>query len=190
MGKLEKELRADVRRTKINNAILTTLIIAGAMAIGAVPPNVFSLLGKVKYRRQRKYQIQSSLSRLIEKGYVSVDRKGGDAQVRLTEKGELFAALLNDGSFPAKKQKRWDKKWRLLIFDIPERRRGAREKVRTMLRSLGFLRLQDSVWAYPYDCEDLITLLKVDMRIGKDLLYIIADKIEMDGALRKHFHLT
>ena len=75
------------------------------------------------------------------------------------------------------------------MFDIPEKRRGVRTAVRRTLQALDFRRLQDSVWVHPHDCEDLITLLKVDFSIGKDLLYIIADTIEYDAPLRRHFGL-
>lgn len=54
---------------------------------------------------------------------------------------------------------------------------------------MGFVRLQDSVWVYPYDCEDFINLIKTDFKIGKDLLYIVADKIEGDKSLVKFFKL-
>ena len=50
-------------------------------------------------------------------------------------------------------------------------------------------RLQDSVWVYPYDCEDIIGLLKTDIGVGKDLLYMIADEIENDRHLRENFGL-
>jgi hypothetical protein len=43
------------------------------------------------------------------------------------------------------------------------------------------------VWVYPYDCEDLITLLKADFKIGKDLLYVITESIENDKWLRQSF---
>jgi len=77
----------------------------------------------------------------------------------------------------------------VLIFDIPEKRKGTREKVRRTLISLGFERLQDSVWVFPYDCEDLITLLKVDFKIGKDILYLVVESLEYDLPLRKKFGL-
>jgi len=92
-------------------------------------------------------------------------------------------------SMESPRKRRWDKKWRMLIFDIREERKNIREKVRRTLISLGFYRLQDSVWVYPYDCEDLVVLLKADFKIGKDLLYIISDEIENDEFLRKAFHL-
>ena len=52
-----------------------------------------------------------------------------------------------------------------------------------------FVRLQDSVWIYPYDCEDIITLLKADFQIGKDMLYMIVEMLEYDKRLRNHFDL-
>jgi DNA-binding transcriptional regulator PaaX len=74
-----------------------------------------------------------------------------------------------------------------LIFDIPEYRKSTRDRIRETLRIIGFVRLQDSVWAYPYDCEDLITLLKADFKIGKDMLYLVVEAMENDASLRRHF---
>ena len=91
--------------------------------------------------------------------------------------------------YATKKPKRWDGKWRVLIFDIPERRKSVRDKVRLTLTAIGFKRLQNSVWVYPYDCEDLITLLKADFKIGRDLLYLIVDSIENDAILRDWFDI-
>ena len=85
--------------------------------------------------------------------------------------------------------KRWDRKWRILIFDIPEYRKGLRDKIRRTLGVIGFVRLQDSVWVYPHDCEDLIAFLKADFRVGKDMLYMIVEELEGDGHLKRHFGL-
>ena len=87
------------------------------------------------------------------------------------------------------KPKKWDGRWRMLIFDIPETRKSLRDKVRHTLLHIGFLRIQDSVWAYPYDCEDFISLLKADFKIGKDLLYLVVDSIENDKSYKKYFNL-
>ena len=58
------------------------------------------------------------------------------------------------------KKRRWDHRWRVVIFDIPERRKSVRVSLRRFMQEYGFVRLQDSVWIYPYDCEDLIALAK------------------------------
>lgn len=109
--------------------------------------------------------------------------------MRLTAKGEVKLRKLELRDFKMKRPKRWDERWRVLIFDIKERQRDTRDKVRRTLVAIGFVRLQNSVWVYPYDCEDLVTLLKVDFKIGKDLLYMIVDSIENDRWLRESFGL-
>jgi DNA-binding transcriptional regulator PaaX len=190
MGEIETKIRADIRRTKINSAIIGSIALTGTLAVGLVALNVLGALGKLGILNPQKNQnIKRSLTRLIKHGYVTVEGSGLDRRTRLTSKGEKFAALMGEGKLAPKKPKRWDHKWRMLIFDIPERRRPTRAQLRITLMNLGFHRLQDSVWVYPYDCEDLVTLLKTDFRIGRDLLYVVADAIEGDTHLRRHFGL-
>ena len=57
------------------------------------------------------------------------------------------------------------------------------------MRELGFLRVQDSVWVSPHECEELVALIKAELRIGQDILYVIVESIENDGWIRKHFNL-
>ena len=73
--------------------------------------------------------------------------------------------------------------------DIWEKRREVRDKLRLVLRRMGFYQMQRSVWVYPYDCEDFIQLLKVDFKVNAGMLYVIADQIEHEWILRKHFKL-
>jgi len=189
MGLMEKEVAVQIRRTKINSAIITVAAMAGGLAVAAVAPNVLGLLGNTKFFSQRKRRVQSSITRLIKSGYLVLEEHSGRKKLRLTTKGEWFAARIGEGILIPKKPRRWDNKWRMLVFDIPEYRKKSREQIRLTLVGLGFVRLQDSVWVYPYDCEDFITVLKTDLRLGKDLLYVIADKIENDASLKKYFSL-
>ena len=64
-----------------------------------------------------------------------------------------------------------------------------RNKIRDTLRAIGFIPLQGSVWVYPYDCEDLITLLKADFHVGRGMLYMVVDALEYDMRLRQEFGL-
>jgi len=191
MGEIEAGVRTRIRKTKINKAVITTLAVTGGLAVALIAPNVLGALGRLGLinPRQKRQGVEKSLSRLIRFGYAALDDSGKGKRVRLTEKGERYAAMLGEGRLVPKKPKRWDKKWRMLIFDIPESRRRVRSQIRASLINMGFYRLQDSVWVYPYDAEDLITLLKADFKIGKDVLYVVADTIEYDLPLRRHFGL-
>ncbi len=187
MGVLEQSVKKELRRSKVNKAVITTVATAGVIAAALVAPNVVGAMVRLGLinSAQKRQTVQNSFTKLVARGYIRID--GGKA--RLTEKGEKFAALIGEGKLKPKKPKKWDHKWRVLIFDIPEHRKKTRDQVRRTLVTIGFKRLQDSVWVYPYDCEDLLVLLKADLRIGKDLLYMIVDRIEYDAPLRIHFGL-
>lgn len=185
---MEKEVRREIRRTKINSGIIAALAAGGILSVALLAPSMLSAFGRMGlvHPSRKRQAIKKSLTRLVERGYVHIEA----GKASLTKKGESFAATIGAGRFVPRHPRTWDGKWRVLIFDIQERRRGLRERLRRTLIGLGFIRLQDSVWVFPYDCEDLITLLKLDFQTGgKDILYIIADKIENDAALRKHFEL-
>ncbi len=186
MGKLESAVRKQVRRTRINTAIIKTLAVGGMLTVALMAPNALQVLKQFGLSKpeKKKQGISRSVRRLLEGGYI----KETSGQIELTLKGEHLAALLGEGRLVTHKPRRWDGKWRVLIFDIPERRRRVRDQIRHTLMTLGFVRLQNSVWVHPYDHEDLITLLKTDFHIGRDVLYLIAD-IEDDRPLRKAFNL-
>ena len=90
----------------------------------------------------------------------------------------------------AKRKKMWDNQWRIIIFDIKEMKRFWRGRLRAELRKLGFVMIQQSVWLSPYACEDLIALLKTDLRVGKEVIYLTTKRFDGDIWLRKHYRLT
>lgn len=178
---LESELKEDLRMTNVRRAILKTIQVAGFITLAAVAPKALAVLGKEQSRWTKK-NMSSTLSKLKEKGLVKIE--GG--KISLTEKGEKF---LRPETISVPRPKRWDRKWRVVIFDIPERKRLSRDKLRNLLQLLGFLKIQDSVWVFPFDCEELVLLIKADYRLGKEVLYLIVDKMESDSRIRKHFEL-
>jgi CRISPR-associated endonuclease Cas2 len=175
---LEKELSQEIRMTALRKAILSTVQVAGVITIAVMAPNVLSLVGKIQKRKNER--LHSAVTRLAQKGLLHVGHDG----IRLTEKGERY---MQKETLVIPRPRRWDKKWRLVIFDIPEKRRALRQLLRHKLISIGFVRLQDSAWVYPFDCEELLILLKTDYRLGKEVLYIIANKIERVSEIRKQF---
>lgn len=188
MGVMEKESRKRTRNHNLQKIVLQTIAGVGVLSVALVAPNViqaFQKLGFIPKPRQREI-INISRYRLVKAGLLARNERG---YLRLTKKGDAKLRQLELHDYKIKTPTRWDRKWRLLSFDIPEARGNLRDKVRLTLRTIGFERLHNSTWVYPHDCEDLITLLKADFKIGKDLLYIIADKIENDGWLKQQFDL-
>lgn len=185
MGVLEESGRRKTKRKNIKSFVLCTVGIAGLLGVAFVAPNVLGAMGKLGMlpTRRQKEIINRARDRLIRQGLL----KREDGFLRLTPKGKSTLKHLKVREFQIVRPRKWDRKWRVLIFDIPEYRKGLRDKVRRTLEAIGFVRLQDSVWVYAYDCEDLIALLKADFKIGKDILYMIVEELEGDRHLKQHF---
>ena len=190
MGVLENENKKQNRATKIQTIVLRTVAAVGILSAALVLPNSLKML-KVfgldkKLKENFKRSIHNSRKRLIEKGLLKYSKEGFLSLTPLGEKVLRRAEMID---YKFKKPKKWDKKWRMLIFDIKETKKGIRDQIRKTLVSIGFVKLQNSVWVFPYDCEDFITLLKADFSIGREVLYIIADRIENEKTLLNIFDL-
>ena len=176
----------------MQKAILTTLLVGGMIVIGAAPRlDLLKILGNRKRPQSRlKYQINETLSRLTRKGLVTFVEKNGRKFARLTPAGTQRLKLEQQkATLLLQKNKRWDKRWRVIIFDVPERRRNMRGRLRAIMQECGFVRLQDSVWVHPHDCEELTVLLKAELKAGFSVLYMVVEKIENDLWLKNHFSL-
>ena len=187
MENLEKNLKKRTRNKNIQKIILKTVEAAGVLAVALLAPNALQALKQVGLlpKPHQREIFNSSRHRLVKTGLLIYE----NGFLRLTVKGRKKLQQLERRDYKLVKPKRWDKKWRILVFDIPEYQRNLRDKIRIILGSIGFIRLQNSVWVYPYDCEDFIKLLKADFHIGKEVLYMIVDSIENDKLLKKVFGL-
>ena len=178
-----------ITRGDITRIILEVTKVSGLLATGLLAPNVLGSLAKmgiIKTHHRQTEVINRTRNNLVKSGHLEKNTQGF---LILTQKGRGKLETYKISQYNLTIPKIWDKKWRILIFDIPEYRKSLREKLRNTLTSIGFKRIQDSVWIFPYDCEELITLLKTDFKVGKDLLYMEVEKIENDKTFRTFFNL-
>lgn len=107
----------------------------------------------------------------------------------LTPKGESHLRNIVIDDIEIKNPKKWDKKWRLVIYDLPIRFKKARNAFRWKLRNLGFFQLQKSVWIYPYPCEEEILFVANFFGVKKHIEILEISKILDDQKLKTHFNL-
>ena len=192
MGTLEKEAKFERRKGYLQDALLSAVAVSGVLLVGAMAPNVLQLIGKFSGSKYRfNNQIKSVASRLAQKGLVRFEDRGGKKHLELTSEGRRVLQMEQEkNALSTRMKKRWDGRWRMVVFDIPEKYRKTRDKLRLTLRTLGFVQLQGSVWVFPHDCEEVVVLLKTELHVGGGVLYAIVEKIENDGKLKQHFHLS
>lgn len=179
------------QRIPIEKIILGTILTVGVMGVALMAPNalqMFKMFGIDKKKYPKDY-INRAIGRLKNKGYIKFEKTPKGTFVRLTKKGKEKLKEYQDKKIALKKPRRWDKKWRVVIFDIRENKRNLRDKIRRELVSIGFVRLQNSVWVFPYECEELLIMLKSNFKLEKEVLYLRVDSIENDRWLTKFFNL-
>lgn len=115
--------------------------------------------------------------------------KDGEITMTLSERGRKQILKLNLDQLEIKVPARWDKKWRLVIFDIPEKIKPAREALRDKLKDLGFFELQHSVWVWPYQCRDEINFIVEVFDIRQYVRLVEADSITNEADLLLRFNL-
>jgi len=171
----------NTRVSKIGKIILTSLCVVSFMSVALVAPNAIQIFAGKK--RLRLDSVKRAFDKLVYSGCIKV--VGNRAY--LTNKGRFFLGGESLNGYG--KTKKWDNKWTIIIFDISEKKRSSRSKLRITLSNIGFIRLQNSVWVYPYNCDELIGFIKEDFKIGDEVLCLSVDKIENDLPIRKHFKL-
>lgn len=87
---------------------------------------------------------------------------GDEDWYKITLKGEqYFDEILS----PLKENFKWDHKWRLVMFDIPESQRSKRDKLRRALSAIGMGILQASVWISPNDIRQDIEEISLKLKL-------------------------
>lgn len=182
-------MRSKSKQSPVSKNILRLVADNTGRALSIVSDLLFGHKANESKNRFAKSYIKRRFNQLIKQGLIKLEKEDGKNYVRLTTRGERKLAQYELGEIEIKKPKRWDGKWRVVIFDIRENRRGVRDTFRTRLQELGLVRLQNSVWVHSYDFSEVIVLAKADFMIGKDILYLIVEEIENDRWLREHFDL-
>lgn len=96
---------------------------------------------------------------------------------RLTQKGRLHVL---GGRDPAQWwSRRWDGRWRLVVFDVPESQPGARLRLRRLLRAHWFGCLQKSLWITPCPVDELVKNLNPS---GGDVKSLVTFEATSAGA--------
>lgn len=116
--------------------------------------------------------------------------KTGDIEKIVDKNGNVFFNLSTPGwnrferMYPISRltYRGWDGKWRVVTFDINEERKKLREYLRTKLVSLGFGRLQESVYITPLDIlVDLKEFLRSESLFGETIVFEAKELLGLDS---------
>lgn len=175
--------------------IIGLTLVSGGNPLRPVIPlvvkEIIKTLKELKNLKIDENRIKKSLESLEKNEIIELEEKGDKVFVKLIDKNNStvvkysIKALLDF----KKKEKKWNGKWFLVFFDVPETQRNKRDYLRDYLQKIGFYRYQQSVYIFPYECEKEIDLIKKIVEGAKYMRYIIAEKIEDENRIKTFFKL-
>lgn len=173
--------------------ILGMAAVCGVLVVGAVAPNIFSAFGRLA--RQRRYfdktDFQKQVRYFRRRGYLETERDDdGNMEIWLTELGKEQAVRRALGELRIAPQERWDGMWRIVLFDIPERNKWARDGMRESLKRMGFYQMQKSVFVFPYPCRNEVNFLRNLYDIGSTVRFAETPLLNPEADLKVFFSLS
>ena len=170
------------------------VIIGGTLVTPNFPiilSNIITLIKDFKKKDISRKRVNRVLQNLEKKEIIYLEKKGDEVYVHLKN---FFHPTILKYSLKAifdlkKRDKKWQGKWYLVMFDVPEIQRNKRVYLRKFLKQIGFYPYQKSVYVFPFECEEEISLIKKIVEGGKYMSYIVADKIEHESEAKIYFQL-
>lgn len=170
----------------LQNVVVATMAGGGRTSRDAYKTfRTFDQLQKITNERLRQ-----TVKYAIGKKYIRVTHRNGKDYLELTKEGKSVVGKLAVESLRPQRRKIWDKKWRMVMFDIPETEKKRRDGFAANLKRLGFLQVQKSAFVYPYPCFEELEVLADFHRVKPYLTWMVADSMTPSAQFRKRFKLV
>lgn len=136
-----------------------------------------------KNRGQKKFK--QTIKRLKEKNIISLS---GD-KIILTKKGKELQKQIQVRNIEIPKPKQWDRIWRIISYDIPNKKENERGWFRRSLERLNFKKIHESLWIYPFECREEVAILAEHFNVTAHVIIMTTDHLPNQDKMEKCFGL-
>lgn len=162
-------------------------------------PNAIQIFKPLLKKRESEFSsyfsfnpryLKRKIKRLHEQQDISIDRNGEKDIIKITNKGRNRIIKYAIENIEINIPKVWDKKWRLVIYDIPNQKKKLNDLIRVKLVELGFFAFQKSVFIIPYPCYEQVKLLRTYFDLTSEVHYMTISWLEDEEEFKKYFNLS
>ena len=156
------------------------------------PDYYFRILKKVskEWKKINERYLRETIKRLYRSKLIDYrESSDGVVEIILSESGKNKILKYNLDKIEIKKPVRWDKLWRLVIFDIPEEEKSGRMALVAKLKELEFYPLQKSVFIHPFECKSEIDFIVEMFNLVPYVRFLRVKDIDVELDLRTRFNL-
>lgn len=192
-----KQKAKNLRWQKLNAAVFTIrhFLFEKLLELGEIFPQ--PLEAPYAYRRRLEgwpkeypiHRVRQEIKRMKDRGWIEESERQGKKFLKLTKKGKLQVFYRKLQDIDQLSQKVWDGKWRLAIFDIPEKGRRERDIIRGILKTVGFYQLQKSVYVYPFEIPGEVTTYLRESGLLVFIRFARVDRMDDVGDLMRYFKI-
>ena len=184
-------MKKHFKRGELALLILKGLAVGGFIVVCVALPGfvqVFTLF-KTKNARDR-HRVRQSIRGLEGQKYIRRYKHKGREIIEITEKGKRRILKYDLENISIKKLKKWDGIWRVVMFDIPEEKRGARLFISRQFNDMGLKTLQRSIFISPFPCKDEVDFVGEYLNVRKYIVYMEVRGLEGSDKWKKYFKLS
>lgn len=166
--------------------------ITAKIIIPNLPDKIKPFLGMNQDNEWNNYntwRLRQVLKRMHKQKLVEINETSEGFVVNISEKGKKRLLKYNLETMHLQ-NKKWDGKWRIIIYDIYSKKKNERKMFYKMLKQLKFLKLQRSVYLTPYQCQDEIEYLRQICNIDSEVLMLTASGLENETAYKEYFGIA
>lgn len=177
--------------SKLVDEVIRFAAYGGALTATLVAPNIVQALDKPLRTLDKKLDDRDKLretQRVVRymkhQGLLAGSYEHG---LQLTDKARERLAHIELRDLSVQPQQIWDKRWRIIIYDIPEEHKSARNALGSNLLSYGCFQLQKSTWITPFPCREDITALCASYDVDQYVTYFEAIHLDNASVLIRRF---
>ncbi len=182
-----------MKKFEVEKAILVSLGVGALLVTVATAPGILGALGvilKIKEdaKRLKKQSMLRAIQRLKEERKIDFVKKNGQIYLEITERGKKRLRQFEFQDMRLEIPKRLTGGWTVILFDIPETRKTARDALRMKLYELGCFQYHKSVFVHPANCGDEIDFISDFFQIGQYVAHFRAPALgQREHLVYRHF---
>ncbi len=164
---------------------------AAAVSAIVMAPNIVRALDKPLAQldksmdaRRRHREVMKAVYYMKAHGYLAGDYEHG---LQLTPKAKRRLQRMQTETITIDTPASWDGVWRIIIYDIPESKKLARQNLTRLLRRAGCFQLQKSAWITPFACRESVVTVAATYEIDQFITYFEAHYLDNAAPLVRRF---
>ena len=179
-------------RGELVKEILVGIGVLGLVIIGgAIAPNIFGALNRSGFTK-RKYdkKFNRTVHYLKQRNLIKIkENQKGTFAIELSKSGKKKIIEYDLDKLKINPMKKWDGKWRFIMFDIPNKHKIRSNVLREKLKELEFYQYQKSVWIHPYPIEEEMEFISQIFEVRPFIKLGEISALDNEYKLKKKFKL-